>query len=69
MDTDIIGDDMSPTFRDSQTAFNDAIRAGRLSTYPGERNYAGDYMYMGDWAENGTIVAKFKNIDTRRYDV
>ena len=50
-------------FIDSQTAFETAIAAGRLSSLPGTENYAGLFMYMGD--KDG--VALFKNINTRVY--
>jgi hypothetical protein len=50
-------------FIDSQTAFEDAIASGRLSSLPGTENYAGLYMYMGD--RDG--VSLFKNINTRVY--
>ena len=51
------------TFKDSQTAFNDAIESGRLSTNSLLVNFAGDYMYMGTF--NGGDM--FKNINTRQY--
>jgi len=54
------------TFRDSQAAFEDAIREGRLSTDKTEANWAANYMYMGT-NEYGDDL--FKNIETRRYDV
>ena len=54
------------TFRDSQQAFNDAIKAGRLSEVPEASNYAGRYMYMGTDATGKDL---FKNIDSRQYDV
>ena len=58
-----------PQFRDSDAAFADAIKSGRLSADESAPNYAGGYMYMGHWTENGTVTAKFKNKMTRRYDV
>ena len=51
------------TFKDSQEAFRDAIKAGRLSDRPEASNYAGRFMYMG--TKDG--VDLFKNIDTRQY--
>ncbi len=54
------------TFRDSRQAFDDAIKANRLSTDPREPNYAGLYMYMHT-DDDGHDA--FKNIETRRYDV
>jgi len=50
-------------FTDSQTAFEDAIASGRLSSLPGTVNYVGLFMYMGN--RNG--VSLFKNINTRVY--
>ncbi len=52
-----------PTFRDPQTAFEDAIRAGRLSRDPRSPIFAGHYMYMGTWGKRDT----FKHRLTRRY--
>lgn len=46
-------------------AFEQAIATNRLSTNKVDPNYAGNYMYMGH-GENG---AKFKNINSRQYDV
>ena len=62
------------TFRDSQEAFAQAIKDGRLSDVPNYKllygapvkNYAGQYMYMGT-DESGRDL--FKNILTRKYDV
>lgn len=50
-------------FIDSQSAFEEAIKEGRLSADPDRANWAGSYMYMG------TVDGKhlFKHIDTRRY--
>ncbi len=55
------------TYRDSQQAFERAIREGRLSTDPNAANYAGLYMYMHTEVADGHDA--FKNINTRRYDV
>jgi hypothetical protein len=63
-----------PTLRDSELAFDEAIKAGRLSTDPTASNYAGSYMYMGTcdrpqlWHFADATVL-FKNINSRRYDV
>ena len=54
------------THRDPQEAFERAIKAGVLSIDPQASNYAGDYMYMHT-DPDGTD--RFKNIETRRYDV
>ena len=54
------------TFKDSEKAFDDAIKVGRLSDKPEASNFAGGYMYMHTDA-NGRDV--FKNINTRSYDV
>lgn len=53
----------TPTFRDAQEAFADAIRDGRLSADPTTANFAGHYMYMGTWSGKDS----FKHIDTRQY--
>lgn len=52
------------TFRDSNEAFADAIKAGRLSDFRLAANYAGKYMYMGT---NEAGEDLFKHIDTRQY--
>lgn len=52
------------TFRDSQTAFDDAIRAGRLSADQGSPLFAGRFMYMGT---NDAGRDLFKNTNTRQY--
>ena len=52
-----------PEFRDPDTAFDEAVEAGRLSVNPDSLVYAGRYMYMGTW--DG--VDAFKNIRTRKY--
>lgn len=54
------------TYRDSETAFDDAIKTGRLSKIPSDANFAGNYMYMHTDA-NGRDA--FKNIMSRAYDV
>jgi len=52
------------TFRDSQEAFQDAIKQGELEdTDNNNGKYAGDYMYMHT-RENTDY---FKNINTRKY--
>ena len=51
------------TFRDSNTAFDEAIAAGRLSASPDSDLYAGRYMYMG--TVDGSD--QFKHIHTRQY--
>lgn len=66
-----------PKFKDPQEAFNQAIKEGRLSDKEGDPNYAGDYMYMGTWLQNGYDIANnievsywkdlFKHILTREY--
>jgi hypothetical protein len=52
-----------PVFKHSQQAFEEAIRAGRLSADPRSPVYAGNYMYMGTWE----LVDRFKHIETREY--
>ncbi len=52
-------------YRNAQEAFEDAIRAGRLSADPKAQNFAGRFMYMGPSAD-GTKDA-FKNSMTREY--
>ena len=54
------------TYRDSQQAFTDAIKAGRLTETESDPNFAGKYMYMHTDA-NGRDA--FKNIMTRSYDI
>ncbi len=56
-----------PMFRDSQEAFEQAITEGRLSVDPKAANYAGNYMYMH--TDPATGSDRFKNIETRSYDV
>ncbi len=54
------------TLRNAQTAFEDAIKAGRLSEKPEASNFAGGYMYMHTDAAGRD---QFKNINSRAYDV
>ena len=52
------------TFRDSQEAFQDAIRQGALEdTDNNNGKYAGDYMYMHSIKNTDY----FKNINTRKH--
>ncbi len=53
----------TPTFKDSDDAFDDAIAIDRLTLDESEYLFAGNWMYMGTW--NG--VDHFKNINTREY--
>lgn len=46
-----------------ELAFEAAIRSGNLSDDPDAKNYAGNYMYMG----NSGNTFSFKHIDTRKY--
>ena len=55
----------TPTFKNAQEAFRQAIKDQRLSDDPNSPTFAGKYMYMGTWA--GTD--HFKHYDTRSYDV
>ena len=50
-------------FKDSQKAFEDAIKNNRLSEDSNKDNFAGDYMYMGTQDDKDL----FKHIDTRSY--
>ena len=52
-----------PTFRDSKSAFGDAIARGTLSVSRDADHYAGDYMYMHSEGARDY----FKNRDTRQY--
>ena len=52
-----------PTFKNPDDAFDDAIKAGRLSAKETDPMFAGNWMYMGTW--DG--VDTFKNINTREY--
>ena len=54
---------METTYRDGDTAFNEAIASGFLNTDRASDRYAGKWMYMGT-DENGDA---FKNIDRRHY--
>mgnify|MGYP001594870402 CR=1 FL=1 len=66
-----------PIFRPTDQAFDAAIAQGRLSTDAGAENYAGHYMYMGDWPQGkfrlasghqiSEFRAQFKHRDTRQY--
>lgn len=47
----------------AKVAFEEAIKAGRLSEDEKAPNFAGDYMYMGSKAGK----ALFKHIDYRTY--
>ena len=49
--------------RDSQEAFDHAIKVGVLSIMPTANNHVGDYMYMYSEKE----VDFFKHVDTREY--
>jgi len=51
------------TFKDAQTAFQEAIASFRLSASPKSPVYAGHYMYMGTWDGKD----QFKHNDTRQY--
>lgn len=51
--------------KEPRQAFEDAIKAGRLSANPDDENYAGHYMYMGI-ATDGVKDA-FKHRVTRQY--
>lgn len=52
---------------DAQACFEQAIKEGRLSINPKDKNFAGDYMYMGTTAMTDKDL--FKNILTRKYDI
>lgn len=54
---------ITPTFKDSQQAFEQAIAAKRLNLDPLSPLYAANWMYMGTWAGKDA----FKNINTREY--
>ena len=55
----------TPTFKNAQEAFRQAIKDQRLSDDPNSPTFAGKYMYMGTWAGKD----HFKHYDTRSYDV
>lgn len=59
-------DDWKPAFKPTRPVFEQAIEAGRLTRNPEDPNYAGKYMYMHT-DPDGTD--RFKNVETRRYDV
>ena len=60
--------DLKMFFRDSTTAFNDAIIAGKLdSKNDSIPTYAGRFMYMHSTLNEGEIQDHFKNVDTRKY--
>lgn len=44
--------------------FEDAIKEGRLSKNPSDKNYVSNYMYMGNNSEGKSL---FKNTLTREY--
>lgn len=52
-----------PIFKPAKQAFEDAIKACRLSSKSKDPQYAGNYMYMGTWNDKD----QFKHIDTRQY--
>ena len=56
-------------YRDSQEAFEQAIREGRLSDDPKAENYAGRFMYMGTTptAPGERPRDLFKDINSREY--
>ena len=54
---------MTPTFKNPQQAFEEAIKQGRLSANETDNTYAGHYMYMG--TQDGRDL--FKNKMTRQY--
>jgi hypothetical protein len=56
-------------YRDSQEAFEQAIKEGRLSDDPKAANYAGLYMYMGTTptAPGERPRDLFKDINSREY--
>lgn len=56
-----------PTFRNTQEAFEQAIQEGRLSRDRSAANYAGNYMDTDTSTKPWTD--RFKNINTRQYDV
>ena len=54
---------MTMIFIDSKKAFEEALKSGILSDNEGDKNFVGDFMYMG--TKEG--VHQFKNIVTRKY--
>ena len=62
------GDKMTGmTFRDSQQAFLDAVKAGALSLHPNADNSVRHYMYMYSGERSTGKYDAFKHIDTRSY--
>ena len=51
--------------KESNNAFESAIKQGTLSDVQSQSNYAGNYMYMG--IHPHTADWMFKHIDTREY--
>ena len=51
------------SFIDPKKAFDEALEAGILSDKEGDKNFVGDFMYMG--TKEG--VHQFKHIVTRKY--
>ena len=59
---------MGMFFRDSTTAFNEAVLSGNLDGQNGSSpTYAGKYMYMHSTLKEGEIQDHFKNINSRKY--
>jgi hypothetical protein len=54
---------ITPVFKHSQQAFEEAIKGGRLSADPTSSIYAENFMYMGTWTGRDA----FKHIETRKY--
>lgn len=54
---------MTMIFIDSKQAFEEALKSGILSDNEGDKNFVGDFMYMG--TKDGTH--QFKHIITRKY--
>jgi len=54
---------MTIDFIDSKQAFEEALKSGILSNKEGDKNFVGDFMYMGTTKE----VHQFKHILTRKY--
>ncbi len=53
----------NPVFKHSKQAFEEAIKAGRLSADPNSPLYAGNYEYMGTWTGRDA----FKHSVTGKY--
>lgn len=49
-----------PIMRDHRDAFWDAVKAGRLSVNPLDRNHIGRYRYLGTYEDEGRDVFKHK---------